>query len=494
MSESTGDKGGLIASPVVAVVFLTILGATLRFYHLNSGLWYDEIKTVLDSVRLPLLQIITHFPGNNDHLLFSVLAHLSTTIFGEHSWSIRLPAVIFGIASIPMLYLVGITVTSRLEALLATSILTVSYHHVWFSQNARGYTALLFWVLLATFLLLQWLLHNKKAPLVGYAVVAALGSYTHLTMVFVVVAHALSCAYILFVQRNSGDEHQDWRHPVASFVMGGILTVFLYAPVLADMQSFFVHTPAPANVATPTWALWSTISGLQLGFGTVWAVAIGGIIAGIGVLDYFKQRPAIVYLFVLPAPVTLALAVAMGRPIFPRFAFFLIGFGLLVSVRGATTIGNWIAARTKHSSSLRRLGSGMAVALTISAVGLSMRSLPYGYRYPKQDYHHAIDFVEENKETADLVATLGKTASIPIHDYFGKPWLRIDTSDQLHEARIQGRKVWLIHTMAAYTKKRMPALWSSIQRNCRQLESFDGTVANGTIYVHQCPPENAATE
>ena len=203
---------------MVLLPTLTFLAAALRLHHLDSGLWYDEITTLVDSVRPQFLQIVTHFPGNNDHPLYSVLAHVSVTLFGEHPWSIRLPAMLFGVASIPMLYLFGAAVTSRREALLATAILTVSYHHIWFSQNARGYTALLFWVLLATFLLLRLLSTENRALVVAYGVVAALGSYTHLTMVFVVIGHALICASAWLIQRNSTKEVPDWRRPAIAFL------------------------------------------------------------------------------------------------------------------------------------------------------------------------------------------------------------------------------------------------------------------------------------
>ena len=117
---------------LLGLMVLLLVGAVLRIYRLDSGLWFDEIRTVISSVRSPLLEIVTHYPSNNDHLLYSVLAHLSISVFGEQPWSLRLPAAVFGIASIPMLYLLGRTVTSRFDALMAAMMLTFSYHHIWF--------------------------------------------------------------------------------------------------------------------------------------------------------------------------------------------------------------------------------------------------------------------------------------------------------------------------------------------------------------------------
>ena len=67
--------------------------------------------------------------------------------------------------------------TSRLEAAGAALILTVSYHHIWFSQNARGYTAVLFFVVLSTYALLRWLGSGGRVYAVLFVASTALGAW-----------------------------------------------------------------------------------------------------------------------------------------------------------------------------------------------------------------------------------------------------------------------------------------------------------------------------
>ena len=195
---------------LVAILFI---GAALRIYGLNSGLWYDEIVTLLELARPPLREIVTHFPSNNDHLLYSVLAHLSIGIFGEHAWSLRLPAFLFGLLSLPLVYILGVGITNRFEATAAAALLAISYHHIWFSQNARGYTILLFCALLATHLLLRGLKTNRRSDFVAFAIVTAMAAYTHLTMVLVAVAQALVVAAHLLACRNGRLGAGDWTMP-----------------------------------------------------------------------------------------------------------------------------------------------------------------------------------------------------------------------------------------------------------------------------------------
>ena len=88
-------------------------------------------------------------------MLYSVMAHGSIRLLGEQPWTLRLPAVFFGVVSIPALYFFGRMLTTNREALFACALMAVNYQHVWFSQNARGYTGMLLWTLLSSIFFLR---------------------------------------------------------------------------------------------------------------------------------------------------------------------------------------------------------------------------------------------------------------------------------------------------------------------------------------------------
>ena len=466
---------------------LVVLGGVLRFYGLNTGLWFDEIVTLLVSVRPPLMDILSQFQGNNDHPLYSVLAHFSVAALGEAPWTLRLPSALFGVAAIPALYIVGARITSRFEALLASAILTVSYHHIWFSQNARGYTLLMLCVLVTTDLLLRWLADGRTIHAVAYAIVAALGAYTHLTMVLVCLSHAAVCAVELFRSREASRTGPNWRQAAIAFGGAGLLTVMLYAPKLDELQRFFMKKNITgAEVATPAWALLQAFQGLQLGFGTLWGLAIGGLIFGAGLWSYFRRDGAALWLLVLPVPVTLGLGVAAGRPIFPRFVFFAIGFGLLITVRGAAAAGAWIGGRVAGWTTAETAGKVAALLVTAGAVALSIRSLPYGYRYPKQDFSAAAAFVDQRKQVNDVVVLVGVTSAVPVHDYLGKPWPRVDRESELRNVAANGQTVWVVYTFPIYVAVDQAEMWAMLQKDCAEVARFEGTVGGGAVTVARC--------
>ncbi|MGH7505753.1 MAG: glycosyltransferase family 39 protein, partial [Longimicrobiales bacterium] len=337
------------------------------------------------------------------------------------------------------------------EALLAAALLAVSYHHIWFSQNARGYTMLAFFAMLATHLLLRGVRHGRRRDFVGYAVAVALGIFTHLTMVFVVAAHVLICAWLAFVMPR--ERRLDWRLPLLGFTVGGVLTLALYAPIMTQVLAWFLHRPSKLlGVSTPAWALREGLQMLRVGLGAGWTVVAGAAVFAIGLAAYLRRSPLTFALFVLPGATTLAGALLGRGTMYPRFYFFLIGFALLIVVRGAGVIGAAIArvagqrdAETAGES--RRTdqaapGERIATAFVGLMIVASMLSLRYNYAYPKQAFQAAAAHVESSARPDEPVAVINATWYAYM-EYYGKPWTRITSGEELDALRRSGRMVWL---------------------------------------------------
>lgn len=105
---------------------LLVVAAALRLYRLDDGLWWDEIFMYVKFVKMPLGQLLTTYESENQHFLYILLARASIWIFGDSVWSLRFPAVLFGVGSIWALYLLGRQVSSAREALLAAALTTFS--------------------------------------------------------------------------------------------------------------------------------------------------------------------------------------------------------------------------------------------------------------------------------------------------------------------------------------------------------------------------------
>lgn len=471
-------------APWIALAAL-VLGAALRIVGSDSQLWYDEIETLVDSVRQPLVDLVTHFPSNNNHVLYSVLANLSISVFGEHPWSVRLPAIVFGIASIPLLYVLGKAVTSRFEAASAALLMALSYHHLWYTQNARGYTILLCVGLLTTHLALKGLRERRLAPWLMFGVVAAFGAYTHLTMVLATVGMAAIVGLHLLATRR-GFKLDDWTLPAAGFFAAAVATVALYAPLLGDIQAFFGDTSQGVKAASPLWALSELGRGLQVGYATGAVVLVAAIVFLAGCWSYLRQGPTVLALFLAPGLLVFATSALMQRPTFPRFFFFMAGFILLIVVRGALTITELVRARLGSFGEALRPWAPLAAVTAMALV--SMVILPRNYGGPKQDFAGALGYINARARPADLVATVGGGATQVYRGYYGRSWNRLSGVPELTASRATHAQVWVVRTFERYVRKDEGALFAALETTCDPAVTFPGTLADGDVLVSRCGP------
>ncbi|MBI3484883.1 MAG: glycosyltransferase family 39 protein, partial [Acidobacteria bacterium] len=325
-------------TPWLWLALLTALAAVLRGIALNQQLWYDEITTLLDFVRTPMAQILTTYTSQNQHMLYSVLARVAVVTLGEAAWTLRLPAAVFGVLAVPTLYFCARLLTTRREALLGCALLTVSYHHVWFSQNARGYTGLAFFTLVSTYFFIRGARENKDdgratarpyGNWVWYAVALALGMYTHLTMGFVAAGHGITYLWLLGARQwEMGRLPRHAWSPMLGFVLAGVITAALYAPVAGDLvqrtlgekvKPGAVKESTRAEWKNPLWLVAETARGLGAGSAAAGfaAMSLGGLIVLAGLWSYWKQNRYIVGLMVAPALVTAAALLAVGHNLWP---------------------------------------------------------------------------------------------------------------------------------------------------------------------------------
>src|SRR5262245_7581444 len=417
----------------LALACLCLLALVLRLWRLDADLWHDEVLTLVDFVRTPYGEIVTRFPAQNQHMFFSVLARFSISLFGESPWALRLPSVIFGGGSIWALFLLGRRLLGAREAFMACALMTVSYHHVWFSQNARGYMGLLCFTLLATWLWLESLERDSWRWALGYAVAVAFGAWLHLTMAFVVAAHVLLSVTLLIKPAAESEqtplEQQEPRIYTGSTDQRGLpltlrrirvnsrflrlivawalcasLTIQLYALAAPEfLRSGLNEVSMPSEWTNPLWVIAESLRSLRIGFSGVAVVLCGGAMVGVGWLSLIRRDWRTALALVLPALLAGGLMFALGHNLWPRFFFFSMGFALLIVIRGAMAAPRLLAALFG-----RRQGAGegrsaarwdwaevAGVALVCLIIAASVATLPRNYRLPKQDFTGARDFVEQ---------------------------------------------------------------------------------------------------
>jgi len=355
-SVTPGVDGEVAVHPrtswvVWTFLYLLVFGAlALRSYRINSDLWIDEVLTLVDFVRPPVGHVLTSFPSQNQHMLYSLMAKAAMAVWGESAWTLRLPAVLFGVLSISALFLLARRLVGAWQALGACALLTLSYHHIWFSQNGRGYTGVLFFAILSTWLWLKALPERRWTLWSAYIAAIALGSWIHLTMVFVAAAHGLTYLGLLtFGSRREDGRRQlkgvvlgRWWMPLAALTLCGTLTLQLYALALPDFLSHGLKEVSLKSEWTSVWWLVAeTVRGLGLGYLGWASVLAGGIVLAVGWISLFHRHWAAALAMAVPPAGVCALMAIQGHNLWPRFVFFSAGFMILAAVHGVVGVVRW---------------------------------------------------------------------------------------------------------------------------------------------------------
>ena len=456
---------------------ILLVGALLRFYQLPNGLWFDEIQTLVEYVRDPMGQILTTYDSQNQHLFYSVLARISFNLFGESAHALRLPAAALGIGSIWAVYLFARLVTSRTEAVLAAAFLAFSYHHVWFSQNARGYTGLLLWTLLGSACFLRLLTGRYQRPwglAVVYGLCMALAAYTHITAVLVVVAHFV--VWLVLYLRARPPRGLDSWIPFFGIVFSATLTLQLYALVLPQVFGTVLHPPRGAATTawqSPVWFLTEALRGLSRGVPGGWlTLAAGLVVVTAGLIGYWRRSRAVVAVMLLPAVVSGAAILFLEHNLWPRFFFFSAGFGILIVIRGGFALVEWFLPRRYRL---------VAPVVTTAVIVASALTIPRAWG-PKQDFTSASEFLDHVTRPGDSVVTVDLTR-FPYHDYYGKDYRPVDSLTQLEAIESADQRTWVLYTFPIRLAAVQPEIWARLQERYSTAATFPGTIGGGTIVV-----------
>ena len=488
LPERTHESVRGIPVPVLLAGAL-LLALGLRIVDLGSGLWHDEIATLVEFGRLSTGRIISTYTSQNQHPLYSLLASGCFALFGESAGALRLPAVLLGVASLGAVYTFGTMLVTRRESLIATLLLAVSYHHVWFSQNARGYTGLMLFTLVGTTLYLRLLAgqgRNRHILVIGYAASMALAVYTHLTAAFAVMAHFIVWAVLAKrrrAAREAGGPAGDAvvRASFAALVLAGTLSLQLYALVLPQLREpLFAVAPELGDTPwrNPLWLVAETMRGVAYGVPGGWfGLGAGIVVALAGMLSFTRRSGPATALMVLPGVLIATALVALNHNLWPRFFFFAAGFAVLITVRGVFALAASVRPRS---------GPAIATVLLLLVATASATTVARAWG-PKQDYAAALAWVERERGPADTIAAAG------LATYALKNWLQatavvgVEHVAGLERLEADAARTFLIYSFPDHLRAASPPLWRHLRTEYQRVAEFPGTLGGGTVFVMSKP-------
>ncbi len=474
---------------------ITVFGLILRLIQINADLWLDEVATVLLYTQMPALQVLTSYIGSNNHLLNTLLMKLAVSLFGNQEWAVRLPALIFGTATIPVFYWVSRLVFSQRAGLSAAALLAVSYHHIFFSQNARGYTAYLFFSILASGLLVKGLQEDRLGIWLFYIAAMFLSFASLLNTGFVFASHILIGAAALFViKRHGASPFPLMRRLIAVFGVTTFLVFQLYATILPQVYVYAQTTYSdPATGFSPfSIEFWNElVRGVSAGFGTnlIWLMLPLAAIPIIGFVTLFKRQWVLVVALTLPGILTATFLLVNRLTFTPRFFLLALPLAILVAVQGIEIVARFLAE--KISANPNFWFPKLAATIVLLGCLVSIASLRRYYSVPKQAYRASLEFIEAERKSGEIIIVIhlaekGYRYYAPRFNLKeGKDFYSVRSMETLDSvlSRHTDQNIFLVTTFPRALHLTHPDLAERIARDFESVRTFPGTIGDGEISV-----------
>ena len=195
---------GWMKSPAAVMWLLTVIGAALRVGGMFGPLTHDELSAICRLRFDTLADVLTYgvklgdtHPGG-----VQVMMWLWAQLTGTSAFAVRLPFVLMGIATMPLVYAIGRRWYGDWAALLPTAVMAVSQYTIYYSDLARPYCAGLFFILCALYVLTLMVTEERYTflRLALFALFEACCAYTQYFCAL--TALLMACGALFFVGRR----------------------------------------------------------------------------------------------------------------------------------------------------------------------------------------------------------------------------------------------------------------------------------------------------
>lgn len=404
---------------ILALIF--ILATFLRVYQLGMEcIWLDEATSILISEK-DLFEIIRTTKSDVHPAFYYIVLHFMTW-FGQSEFMVRVPSMIFGILSIPFMYLVSKRLFGVKEGLISSFLLSISLMHIYYSQEARMYSLLAFLVLASIYFFYSAVEENRTWLWLGFIISTVLGIYTHYFGFFIFPIEILFYA-LTQISINGGSalniKFKDLRN-VKLFGASTAIIIFLIIPRI----QVFIDQAASRVGGEVTWGIGqSNFVGILLARFSTFSMTpsttflllfIIGIVASI--IHNKKQMLLLGMWFVLPIIVSYYLAALM--PIQPRYLIFILPAFLILISRGVTATAGLLSptnglSKTKlHAAQKNQSFIILGIILLFCVISFNPIQ-NYYTTSQKNDWRSTADYLESRTQPGDVI--------VPLPGYMGKP-------------------------------------------------------------------------
>lgn len=380
--------------------WILLLGLILRLVSLNQSFWLDEATSGLVARNFNFGEIISKFsPGDFHPPFYYLLLKVWSMIFGTSEIALRSLSVIFGVASIYLVYLIGKKISDKKVGLIAAVLLATSGLHVYYSQEARMYTlaTLLVSFLVYSFLKEKWVLFSTLLVLI------AMTDYPALLIIPI---------FWILGRKN-------WKRLAISHLPLAIYCFFWYPVFIKQFSSgLAVRTSAGGwwNVLgktslkeillIPTKFIFGRISLVNKTIYALLVSVVGLAYAYILLLAKPKKRyyHNIVWMwFLIPILVAAALGLKVSVFSYFRLIFVLPAFFLLLALGISKLKGSWF-----------KFALGFVLVVNILSTGAYL----FNPRFQRENWRDLVSFIDKESKGFSSITLFVADSNMEAYRYY----------------------------------------------------------------------------
>jgi len=387
---------------VSALTLMTVGAAVLRLHALTvKSFWFDEGASV-GIARLDWYNFLRILWRREANMSLYYLFLRGWLHFGSSEWFVRSLSVLFAVATIPAIYILGRRMFSWRVGLVAATLLAVNAFHVRYSQEARSYSLTVLLCVLSSLFFLKWIETPTRRNRTTYIVVSTLAVYAHFFSGLLLLSQYLSL-YSLDEKSAPKEVKRTWL-PLGI----AVFPIFAFVATTGAGPLSWIQRPGLHNL----WQCAVLMAGAR-GPALVLAYGAACVAACFSAdtnwrdrrveLSAWRYRCLLLWLLF---PITLTVVLSLVRPLFvPRyFMISLPALALLAAAGLARPSRGWL------------LASALAVFLVLGYRGTTDF---YHQRQtsPSDNWRAATKFLLENSGPDDGVAfyvTMGRLS----YDYY----------------------------------------------------------------------------
>jgi len=322
------------------LIILLVVAGIIRLLNLDFlTLWIDEYVHVMRAKEF-LNSGGPFFTNDNNGILLTMLMVPLYAIGDASAFLGRLPSVLFGIGAVYMIFKLGKSLFNDRVGIIASTILTFSLYHVFWSRISRNYAIFMFFVLVVLYLFNKFYSSfsssDKKTKIKH-------GAYLFLSFVAAFLSHQLSFLLIfgyaffnigMYIQlkyiEKSEVVHKKWNNHLLLVIPSVLLFALVFLPFLGDLVKPVLLLFLPENVASwviPDWDYLATLWESKPYFS--WDLYLGVINEDLGLLKYlgwigfilafFTNKRSAIFIFSFFIPILILISFVFREPVLPRY-------------------------------------------------------------------------------------------------------------------------------------------------------------------------------